>query len=354
MNFLSHPRHLGGVKGIAKVVDEADLHFMGADGSQRKTRGGLAEGAGGGLFDRPVFRTGARDDEIEVADFQVFEIVVVARDIGLDLVLLQEGKDVFNDFRLVAVSQSRGIDGMMTEDEFPLGLRVGEGAVEPLELEIGILRGNFAELGVVLVLLDEGARVDVEAFKAGCGIDRINLGVVTGGHDPARVGFAVFELRSGFAGVVVVAEDDVPGDLEGGGVIDRFKGSLPVVVVERGDAPLIKIIADGNDEGSGGIFTGDGHLLGDLFLVRPALPAPIPDDGEVERAGGKIVRVKWGGHEPANERRLRSGKKSADKIAAGQRHGWRLAGLVRGRQKRFCVGRVTFRAVFSVVGGGRE
>src|SRR6202044_95708 len=98
--------------------------------------------------------------------------------------------------------QSRGIDGMMTKDQFPLGLRVGEGAVEPLKLALRVLRENFAKIGVVPVLLDKGAGVDIEAFEASGRIDRINAGVVTGGHVPAGVGFAIFKLGFAFSDIV--------------------------------------------------------------------------------------------------------------------------------------------------------
>jgi len=94
-----------------------------------------------------------------------------------------------------------------------------------------------------------------------------------------------------------------------------------VVVVERGDAVLVKVVADGNDEGGLGVLAGDAHLLGDLFLVRPALASPVADNGEVEPGDRRGIGVERGGHEPSDEGGLGGGEEAADEIAAREGHG---------------------------------
>ena len=80
---------------------------MWAHGSEGEAGDGLAEGAGSGRFDGAMFRARPGDDEIEIADLEMLKIVVMTGDIGLNLVFLEEGQDVLDDLRLIAMGDSR-------------------------------------------------------------------------------------------------------------------------------------------------------------------------------------------------------------------------------------------------------
>jgi hypothetical protein len=69
-----------------------------------------------------MFGTCAGDKEMQMTQFQVFEIMIVAGEVGLHVVLFEDRQDVLDYFRLVAVGQAGRIGWMMAEDQFPFRL----------------------------------------------------------------------------------------------------------------------------------------------------------------------------------------------------------------------------------------
>jgi len=210
---------------------------------------------------------------------------------------------------------------MMAHDEFPMGGRGSETFFEPLKLNGAVLGRDVAIAGIVLIGFHEGAGVEVEKLDVGGGVDGMELRVITGGHVPAWMGLAIGDLGVAVAVVIVVAEDGVPGNLEGVGGVDVLEGFVPERVVDGGDAVLVKVVADRDDEAGGNLFAGDAHLGGDLGLIGLAPAAPVTNDGEVEGFGGRRAGVEIAGEETAGQRGLGSDEKSSDEIAAREMHG---------------------------------
>ena len=119
-----------------------------------KPETGPAERARRRAFHGTIFGTCTGDDEIQMIQFQVFEIMIVTGEVGLHVVLLEDRQDVLDNLRLVAMGQSGRIGWVMAEDQFPFRLGSRERAVKPLKLCVGILSGNITELRIVLVLLN--------------------------------------------------------------------------------------------------------------------------------------------------------------------------------------------------------
>jgi len=320
-DFLCNARRTGGVEEVAEVVDELELDGLGGNGGQHEARDSAAEETGAGRLDGAVFGAGARDDKIEVSDLEVLEVVIVTGEVGVDLVLLKERQDMLDDFGLVSVGDTGGIDRMMTHDEFPLGGGGNERLFEPAELLGGILTRDVGGDQVVISIGDdEGAGVDVEDFELGGRVDGVDLRIIAGRHVPAGMQFGILELGVAVGAVVVVTEDDVPGDLQRRSSVDVLEGFLELGIGGGGDAGFVEIIAEGDDKACGGIFAGDAHLRGDLHLVRATVAAPVADDGEVESLSCGVSGAKRFGDNATDERGLRGDEEGADEIAAGERH----------------------------------
>ena len=185
--------------------------------------------------------------------------------------------------------------------------------------------------------MNEGAGVDVEDFELGGGGDVMDLRVVAGGHFPARAFLGVVELRVTIAAVIVVAEDDVPRDLQRRSGVNFLEGFLPEVVVDGGDAVVVEVVAERNDEIGVGLLAGEAHLGGDLRLIGTAPAAPVADDGEVERGTPRFGGLEAAWHKTAGKSSLRGDEEGADEVAAGDGHTFYLEGKFLRRVARVLV-----------------
>ena len=214
-----------------------------------------------------MFGTCAGDDEMQTIQFQMFEIMIVTGEVGLDVVLFEDRQDVLDNFRLVAMGQPGRIGWMMAEDQFPFRLGSGERAIEPLKLGVGILSGNITELRIVLILLHKRTGIEEEALQLHGRCHLMDLRVVPGWNDPSRVGVAIFKLWFAKPCVIVITQGDVPGNLQGRRVVNGFERLLPVEVIEGRDTTLIEIVTHGHNESCLLTFTGESHLPRNLPLA---------------------------------------------------------------------------------------
>src|SRR5215831_12303318 len=121
---------------------------------------------------------------------------------------------------------------MMTNDDFPLCGRGSQGGLEPLELLRNILIADvLAIAGFVPVASYHRRRVQKEEVDGRGVVNLAAQGEITRGHLPAPAQLAVGNLRVAIAEIIVVAEGDVPRDLQGRGGINVFKRLLPLRIV---------------------------------------------------------------------------------------------------------------------------
>ena len=117
---------------------------------------------------------------------QVLEVVDVAAGIHIDLVLAKDGVEQ----ALHVLTFGHGLacfskDGMVTDDDNPIFVGGGQGAVYPSQLAVDVLLvciGIFR--GVLAVTFDERSCVDEDETNAHTVIAE-GLGIVAGGHHPA-------------------------------------------------------------------------------------------------------------------------------------------------------------------------
>lgn len=75
---------------MAFTIKEAHVHVIFPDRSHHKTRAGPAERTRRRVFHGTMFGTCAGDDEIQMIQFQVFEIMIVTGEVGLHVVLFED------------------------------------------------------------------------------------------------------------------------------------------------------------------------------------------------------------------------------------------------------------------------
>ena len=106
--------------------------------------------------------------------------------------------------------------------------------------------------------------------------------VVAARHAPARAGLRVVDLSLRDTPIVVVAEGDVPGNLQGRRRIDFFERRAPLRVGGRLDAILIEIVAHRDHAPAAEADRGFAHLRGHLALVVRAVSPPVPHHQKIE------------------------------------------------------------------------
>jgi len=277
----------GGVEELTVVVNHADEHVIGLDGNHSETRAGLGELGVNGILGGTHLRSGAGTKEIQSSGHEMLEIMVVAIEPGLNLEFVEQRQHAFNELGGVAMFAA-GINGMMSDDNFPARPRGGESGLEPVELPRDVLGGHAGGgFAVAPVAFYHRRGIEVKKVGVGCFVDRMGLLEIPGGHVPAGMGASVLELGVAVAVIIVITEDDLPWDLEGRVTINLFKGTLPLGIARGGDAIFIEVVAERDDETGGGGFGGDGHLRGDLGLVAFRVASPVAKNEEIKTVAGR-------------------------------------------------------------------
>ena len=95
--------HIRGVQVVALTIKKAHVHIVLPNRSHDKTQAAPAERTRRRAFHGTMFGTCAGDNEMQMTQFQVFEIMIVTCKVGLHVVLFQDRQEVLDYFRLVAV-----------------------------------------------------------------------------------------------------------------------------------------------------------------------------------------------------------------------------------------------------------
>ena len=177
--------------------------------------------------------------------------------------------------------------------------------------------------GFVPVAFHHRRCVQIEKVHGGGGVNLPGLGEITRGHVPALAHLAVGDLRVAIAAVIMVAQGDMPRNLQGRGVVNIFKRSLPLRIAGRGHAVFVEIVADGDDKLRLEGVCGDAHLRRHVHLIGLAVPPPIAENQEIQAAGRGVRHV--GGpqgvrQETADHDRLGGYKENANEFTAGLFH----------------------------------
>jgi hypothetical protein len=76
----------------------------------------------------------------------------------------------------------------------------------------------------------------------------------------------------------VIAQGDVPRNLQGWRVVNGFERLLPVRVIQGCDATLVEIVPHGDNKSRLVTLTGDSHLPRNLPLMWASLAPPVAND----------------------------------------------------------------------------
>lgn len=224
---------------------------------------------------------------------------------------------------------------VVTGDDLVVGLAVLELLLEHVKVGLhedelhvrgGAVRVGRGKTGLrrVLGVRGEDDGVDEEDLDGSLGAGHgEHLVVEVGGHVPASVAVlgsvGVLDLGKDrvAAVVVVVAQNQVPGQLGGGRVVDVLVVSLPEGILDTGDSALVEVVAEHDEEaraqlsGLGGDGVGNLDLLEGNARLRHigrdvVAPVSVEEEGELV-----LARLSRGGSEAGSGEHEEHGERLA-------------------------------------------
>ena len=279
-----------GVDPFALLVDETHLRGVRVERDHPEPQGCRREPG----ERRPAHRAGlGAAAEAEVLDggavrMGMLQVVVVAGEAGVDVVLLEQGDQRLLDFRGAAVGGRGGVGGVVEDHELPAGLGGAQLILAPPHLDGRVLAFDVVGVGrFILVLLDEGGGIQHQEQRGGSIRQGAGEGEIAPGLPPPHAGLGIFKLGVDAAFMVVVAQGDVPGHHQRRIPVDLLEIDRPQGIPGAGDAFAMEVVPAGDQEGGVDLPGRSAELPGDLELAGGLLvgvvdpgPAPVAEDQE--------------------------------------------------------------------------